>query len=64
VTYAHDIFSGISVFASARHLASFYVLIGLLSNNSGPTCLDLRASNEVDPFMEDRDFLVEQADHL
>jgi len=52
------------VIAFARHLASFYVLAGLFSDNHGPACLDSEAWNEVKPSVKDSAFLEEQADQL
>ena len=48
--------------ACARHLASFYALIVLLSDNPEPACPDLGVWDKVDPSAEDQAFFVEQVE--
>ena len=62
MTCTHDTFPGTLMFTCTRHLASFSVLVGLLSDNPEPTCPDPKVWDEVDPSAEDRVFLVEQVD--
>jgi len=48
--------------ACAHHLASFYALTKLPSDNLGRAYLDPEVWDKVDPSVEDQAFLVEQAD--
>jgi len=53
---------GTRMFTCAYQLASFFILIGLLSDSPEPACTDSEAWNEVDPSVEDQVFLAKQAD--
>ena len=48
----------------ARHLVSFYALVGLSTGNLGPACPDIGAWNEVDLSAEDQTFFVEQVEQV
>jgi len=48
--------------ACARHLASFYTLIGLPSDNPEPAYPDLGVWVEVDPSAEDHAFFVKKVE--
>ena len=63
ITWAYNTLPGTHMFVYARHLALFFALVVLLFNNLGPTYPDPRVWNEVDPSVEDKAFLMEQADH-
>jgi len=66
--YLHDwvmtLWSCTHVLVCARHLASFYVLIGLLYDYFGPACSDprVRIRSVVDQSVEDQAFFAERPD--
>ena len=49
------------IFLLVRHLAFFYVLVGLHSDNPGSVYPDIGARSEEDPSAEDQTYLEEQA---
>ena len=56
----HDTLPNTRVFACACHLVSFYILIGLLSDNPKSACPGAGVWSKVEPLIEGQTFSMEQ----
>ena len=61
ILFVYSSYFSIFIFHSAGHLAFFYILVGLHSDNPELVCPDSRPWTEDDPTLTDQIYLDEQA---